>query len=564
MPRDIDRRTYAAIYGPTTGDRVRLGDTDLWVEVERDEASYGDEMLGGAGKTMRDGMLVTSRPGESELDLLVSNALILDPVLGIFKGNIGVKDGRIVGIGRAGNPDVTDNVDLLVGAHTSLLPAEGLIVTPGGVDSHVHAASPALVPAALASGLTTLVSMGSGGVWDIGVNPEYNLLRMLEAWRAVPMNIAFLARGSAYGPATLERGLVAGASGFKVHEDFGAFPAILDAALRVAERADVAVALHTDSLNESGFVRDTAAAIAGRTIHAVHIEGAGGGHIPNLLELLNEPNVIASSTTPTLPYHVNAVAESFPMTMTVHRQNPLIESDVRVSRGRARANTMQGENHLHELGAISITNSDALGMGRIGEVIRRTWQLADRMKRERPLAAAPTPADNERVLQYLAKYTINPAIAHGFADLVGSLEPGKLADLVIWHPAYFGTKPEIVVKSGFVAWAARGDGNGSTRLSQPRIYREMYGAIGDAAGSLGVVIASRWALDAGLPSKLPGPRRFHAVSRTRGLTRSAMLRNATVPRVHVPPAGSPVLVDGRPLTLEPATRLPLGQLYHIA
>jgi urease subunit alpha len=574
----MGRQEYAALYGPTAGDRLRLADTGLEVEVESDDTSYGDEILCGCGKTMRDGMLATSRPAaDSRLDVLVSNVVVIDPVLGVRKTNIGIKDGRIAGVGRAGNPDVVDDVELVIDSHTALIPAEGLVATPGIIDSHVHLSSPALLDVALSSGITTLVAMGIGGVWDVGVNPERNLECMVRAWRDVPLNVAFLARGSASHPALLERALAAGASGFKVHEDFGAYPAIVDTCLSVAEQADVAVALHTDSLNEAGMLADTLAATAGRAVHAYHIEGSGGGH-PRLLELVSQPHVIGSSTTPTLPFGVNTLSELVPMTMTVHRQSPAVDSDVAVTRGRVRRATIGAENLLHDLGAIPIINSDSMGMGRIGELVRRTWQLASRRLADAgPAAPAGGPegragqapaagqhgADNERVLRFLAKLTINPALVHGLAGHVGSLEPGKLADIVLWHPAFFGTKPELVLKSGFVAWGVSGDGAGSTRLGQPRKYRPYFGGLGDAPASLGAIFVAACALERGLARRLPG-RHLLAVRGTRGIRRADMRRNSAVPQVKVPADGTAVRVDGTAVHVDPVTWVPLGQLYHMA
>jgi urease subunit alpha len=578
---EVTRRDYAGLYGPTTGDRVRLGDTGLEVEVVSDDASYGDEILGGCGKTMRDGMLATSRPAaDSRLDMLVSNVLVIDPVLGIRKTNIGIKDGIIVGVGRAGNPDIVDDVELVLDSHTALIPGEGLIATPGTVDSHVHLSSPALLDVALSSGVTTLVGMGLGGVWDVGVNPEHNFDRMIDAWRDVPLNIAFLARGSASHPALLERALEYGAAGFKVHEDFGAYPAIIDTCLSVAGEADVPVALHTDTLNEAGMLTDTLAAIGARTVHAYHIEGSGGGH-PRLLEFVSEPHVIGSSTTPTIPFGVNTIDELVPMAMTVHRQSSGVDSDLAVTRSRVRRATIEAENYLHDLGAIPIMNSDSMGMGRIGELVRRTWQLAscrlaDGAGPGRP-AAGPSPADgsehaatagqhradNERVLRFLAKLTINPALTHGLADHVGSLEPGKLADIVLWHPAFFGAKPELVLKAGFVAWGVSGDGAGSTRLGQPRTYRSYFGGLGDAPAHLGVVFTAARALENGMAEKFPG-RRLVPVRGARNVQREDMLHNALVPRVEVPTDGTAVRVNGATVHVDPAAHVPLGQLYQLA
>ncbi|WP_250907385.1 urease subunit alpha [Nonomuraea sp. NEAU-A123] len=556
----MDRATYAVLYGPTTGDRVRLADTGLVVEVEHDDTEPGDELLGGCGKTVREGLLATSRPGDSQLDLLVSNVLLLDPLLGVRKTNIGVKDGRVVAVGRAGSPDAVSDLDLIVGPHTTIIPAEGLIATPGAVDSHVHLSSPALLDGALSAGVTTIVGMGVGGAWDVGVNPGRHLRLMVEAWRDVPLNVAFLSRGSATEPALLEQALLAGAGGFKVHEDFGAQPTVVDTCLSVADQLDVPVALHTDSLNESGLLSDTLSATRGRTVHAYHVEG-GGGH-PDLLEILAHAHVLPSSTTPTIPYTVNTVDELFPMTMTVHRQQSLSPGDVETTRSRIRAHAIAAENALHDMGAVSIINSDAMGMGRVGETLRRTWQLAAQAKAQLGGTAG---ADNERVLRFLAKVTVNPAIAHGLAHDVGSIAPGKLADLVLWHPAWFGAKPELVLKSGFVAWGVSGAGTGSTRLAQPRRYRPFFGGTGGAPRSLATVFVAAEALnDTRARQSLVSGVGYAAVSGARGLTRAHMVRNSAVPHVHVPRDGSAVLVDGHPVGLAPAQSLPLTRLHHLA
>jgi urease subunit alpha len=559
----IPRRTYAALYGPTTGDRIRLGDTCLWVEVEADDTSYGDELLGGCGKTLRDGLLASpSASGDSALDLVVANVVLLDPLLGVRKTHIGVKDGRIVAVGRGGNPDLVPDVELVIGSHTAIVTGEGLICTPGIIDSHVHLSSPEIAPAALASGVTTVVGMGLGGVWDVGVNPAHNLHTLMSAWRGTPLNVAFLARGSSSSAALLEAAVLAGAGGFKIHEDFGATPRTIDTCLTVAEQADLPVALHTDSMNESGYLADTIAATRGRTVHAYHVEG-GGGH-PNLLEILSEPHIIPSSTTPTIPYTTNTVGELFPMTMTVHRQSHHIESDVAVTRSRIREHAIAAENALHDIGAISIVNSDSMGMGRVAETARRTWQLAH-LQALRAGEGGPDRPANARVLRYLAKLTLNPAIAHGIAHEVGSVRPGRLADLVRWHPAWFGTKPELVIKGGFVAWGVSGSGSGSTRLTQPRVYRPYFGGLGDAPARLGRVFVAREALEsAEAREALPPGLRYAPIRDARGLTRADMCRNTATPRVEVPPGPEPVLVDGEPVRVEPATRVPLAQLHHIA
>ncbi|XVQ82446.1 urease subunit alpha [Microbispora siamensis] len=552
----VPRETYARIYGPTTGDRVRLGDTCLWIEVEHDDTPYGDELLGGCGKTLRDGLLASPRADrESALDLVVTNVVLLDPVLGVRKTAIGVKDGRVVSIGAVN----TGDGDFAIDSHTAIVTGEGLIATPGVIDSHVHLSSPEIAPAALASGVTTVVGMGLGGVWDVGCNPAHNLHTLMSAWRGTPMNVAFLARGSSSSPRLLEEAVLAGAGGFKIHEDFGATPRIVDTCLGVAEQADLPVALHTDSMNESGYLADTIAATRGRTVHAYHVEG-GGGH-PDLLQILSEPNILPSSTTPTIPYTTNTVGELFPMTMTVHRQSHHIDSDVEVTRSRIRAHAIAAENALHDLGAISIVNSDSMGMGRVAETIRRTWQLAH-LQALRAGAAQP---DNARVLRYLAKLTLNPALAHGMAHEVGTLQPGRLADIVLWNPAWFGTKPELVIKAGFVAWGVSGSGSGSTRLTQPRVYRPYFGGLGDAPARLSRIFVAHEALDsADAREALPAGLRYAAIRRARGLTRADMCRNTATPRVEVSREPGPVLVDGAEVHVDPATEVPLSRLHHFA
>ncbi|MFC4493682.1 urease subunit alpha [Streptomyces ovatisporus] len=561
-PREIDRRTYNALYGPTTGDRIRLGDTGLWVEVEHDDGSPGDELLGGCGKTVRDGLLASPRSDrESALDLVITNVVLLDPRSGVRKTDIGVKDGRVVAVGGVGNPDVMP-VDFAVDSHTSMVPGEGLLATPGIVDSHVHLSSPEIAPAALSSGVTTVVGMGLGGMWEIGCNPAHNLHTLMSAWRGTPLNVAFLARGSSSSRRQLDEIVLAGAGGFKVHEDFGATPRIVDTCLDAADQADLPVALHTDSMNESGYLRDTVGATRGRTVHAYHVEG-GGGH-PDLLQILSEGNILPSSTTPTIPYTVNTVDELFPMTMTVHRQNHHIDSDVEVSRGRIRAHAIAAENSLHDQGAISIVNSDSMGMGRIAETVRRTWQLAH-VQAVRSGEDGVEHSANARVLRYLAKITLNPAVAHGISHEVGSVAPGQLADIVLWHPAWFGTKPELVIKSGFVAWGNTGSGSGSTRLTQPRRYRPYYGALGDAAAQLARVFVGAEALsDSAARNSLPRGLRYAPVRDSRGLSRADMLHNTATPVVEVPRDPGPVLVDGTPTATEAATGLPLAQLHHLA
>jgi urease subunit alpha len=559
----LDRAEYAARYGPTTGDRVRLADTDLWVEVEADDVFPGDELIGGCGKTLRDGVLATARTGprDSALDMIIPNVLVLDPVLGVRKTSIGIAGGRIVGCGRAGNPDVQAGVDLVVDSHTAIVPGEGLIATAGIVDSHVHLSSPAIAPAALSAGITTIVGMGAGGVWDVGANPAYNMRSLIAGWAGVPLNAAFLARGSSRSASLLSAAVESGAGGFKVHEDWGATPAQIDTCLSVAEEAGLPVALHTDTLNESGYLADTIDATAGRTVHAYHVEG-GGGH-PDVLSVLNWPHILGSSTTPTLPLTVATVAELLPMTMTVHKLHARLASDLGIAASRIRRHGIAAENLLHDLGAISIVNSDSMGMGRIAEVPRRTWQLAH-VQAVLAGQAGPSVANNERVLRYLAKLSLNPAIAHGMAAHVGSLTAGRLADIALWDPGRFGATPELVLKSGFVAWGASGSGSGSTRITQPRVMRPFFGGLGAAPRSLAVQFAAESVLsDSRLRAALPAGVRYLPVEGARGLTRADMVRNGLVPRVSVAPGDAPVTVDGTPVPVHEADSLPLTRVHYL-
>lgn len=563
MNARMSRERYASLYGPTTGDRVRLADTDLWVEVEGDDTEPGEELLGGCGKTARDGLLVTGRAGrDSALDLVVLGVLVLDPVLGVRKTNIGVKDGRIVGTGRAGNPEADDGVELVVDSHTAMVTGEGLIATAGVVDSHVHLSSPEVVPAALGAGVTTVVGMGLGGVWDVGANPRRNLHTLIEAWRDVPVNAAFLARGSSSSEELLDQAVLSGAGGFKIHEDWGATPQIVDTCLGVAEEADLPVALHTDTLNESGYLADTLDATGGRTVHAYHVEG-GGGH-PDLLEIVAHPHVLTSSTTPTLPLTPATVSELLPMTMTVHKGHADVGSDVAIARSRLREHAIAAENALHDQGAISIINSDSMGMGRIAETARRTWQLAHV---QATLAGETGPENpcNARILRYLAKITLNPAIAHGMRHEVGSLAPGCLADIVLWNPAWFGTQPELVLKSGFVAWGASGSGSGSTRLTQPRSMGPFFGGWGAAPRRLASVFVSEQCLaDSRARAALPGGVRYASIRHSRDLSRRNMVANTATPQVEVPRGPEPVRVDGIAIDRHHADCLPLTRVHHLA
>ncbi|GAA4680304.1 urease subunit alpha [Pseudonocardia yuanmonensis] len=553
----VERREYARLYGPTTGDRIRLADTDLWIEVEADDTEPGEELLGGCGKTARHGALVSSSADRaSALDMIVLGVVLVDPLLGVRKTNIGIKDGRVVGVGRAGNPQVQAGVELEVDAHTAMITGEGLIATPGIVDSHVHLSNADLAPAALSAGVTTLVGMGMGGVWDVGANPRHNLHTLIEGWADVPINAAFLARGSSTSAALLDEAVASGAGGFKIHEDWGATPPVIDTCLGVAEGADLPVALHTDTLNESGYLADTLDAVAGRTVHAYHVEG-GGGH-PDLLTIVSQANVLTSSTTPTLPLTPSTVAELGPMTLTVHRGHADVPSDASIAASRIREHAISAENALHDSGAIAIVNSDALGMGRIGETARRTWQLAH-VQATLAGETGPDVVNNARVLRYLAKLTHNPAVAHGLAGHVGSVRPGLLADLVLWNPAWFGAQPDLVLKSGFVAWGATGSGSGSTRLTQPRRMRPFYGGLGTAPARLAHVFVSEHADRASLPAG----RVYSTIADSRGLTCGDMLHNTATPRVEVEPEPIPVRVDGREVPLHRSPTLPLTRLHHL-
>lgn len=555
MAHEISRADYAVRFGPTAGDRVRLGDTNLVALIERDETSYGDEVLRGWGKTMRTGLMMNDRvAAASELDLLISNVIVLDPVLGVVKANIGVKDGLIVGVGRAGNPDVVDNPDLLVGSATAPIYGQGFIATPGGIDTHVHLMQPQLITVALAAGMTTLIT---GGLND---NPAFNLRNMFRAFEHQPVNLGILGRAASTVPDPLIRQIESGACGLKVHEDYAGYPSVIDRALTVADQLDVQIAMHTDGINESCELHETVAAIGGRTIHAYHVEGIGGGHAPDILAIAGVPNVIGSSTTPTIPYGRNVVAEHHAMMWSVHGMNPRVPSDRLMVADRIRDNTMRAESVLHELGAISIINSDSQGMGRIGESIRRTWQLAHQMKMVR---GDQSPHDNARILKYLAKHTINPARAHGVDRWVGSLEPGKVADIVLWRPEFFGVKPELVIKGGFAAWGALGEGNASIAGSQPTIYRAHWGGHGDAAASVSVNFVSAAAADGDFRRHVRSRRRTLPVRGTRQVGKRDMLYNATSPRVEIDPRTVEIRIDGAALPPLPDEDLPLNRRYFL-
>jgi urease subunit alpha len=557
----MDGHEYASTYGPRAGDRVRLGDTGLMVEVEADAQVPGSEFLAGFGKTARDGLLLKAAAVRDTCDVLISNVLVIDAVLGVRKVSIGIRDGRIAGIGRAGNPDMLPDVDVVVGTGTSIISGEGLIATAGAIDTHVHLMSPRIMAASLASGVTTIIGQEFGPVWGVGVNSPWALRHAFAAFDAWPVNIGFLARGSSSHPAPLVEALAeGGACGFKVHEDMGAHPRALETALRVAEEHDVQVALHTDGLNESASVEDTLSVLEGRTIHAFHIEGCGGGHVPNVLRLAGEPNIVGSSTNPTLPFGRDAVAEHFHMIMNVHGLKADLPGDAALARDRIRAGTMGAEDVLHDLGVIPITSSDAQGMGRAGETVRRTFAMAGKMKTD--LGDGDARHDNDRVLRYVAKLTINPAVAHGLSHEIGSIEVGKLADIVLWRPELFGAKPELVVKSGFPAYGVVGDPNAATDRSEPLVYGPQFGGHGATAAELSVAFVSRVAADGG-DDRLTSRRRRVAVRGTRGIGPADMVRNDRLGAVRVDPATGQVTLDDERIGSDPAESVSLSRLYFL-
>jgi urease subunit alpha len=567
----LTRRQYADLYGPTTGDRVRLADTELLIRVERDLTVPGEEAKFGGGKVLRDGMgqSAGATRAAGALDTVVTNAVILDH-WGVVKADIGIRDGRIVGIGKAGNPDVMPGVgaSMVVGAGTEVIAGEGRIVTAGGVDAHVHFICPQLVTEALAAGLTTLVGGGTGPATGTNATTctpgAWHIHRMLEAAEAFPMNLGFLAKGNASTPDPLREQIEAGAVGLKLHEDWGTTPAAIDCALGVADELDVQVAIHTDTLNEAGFVEDSIRAFRGRTIHTYHTEGAGGGHAPDIIRVCGEPNCLPSSTNPTMPFTINTMDEHLDMLMVCHHLDPRIPEDLAFAESRIRAETVAAEDVLHDLGAISMMSSDSQAMGRIGEVVIRTWQTADKMKRQRGALAGETAGDdNRRARRYVAKYTINPAIAHGLADHVGSIEVGKLADLVLWKPSFFGVKPELVVKGGAIAWAAMGDPNASIPTPQPVRYRPMFGAYGRAPAATALTFVSQAALAAGVPGRLGLGRTAVAVRGCRGIGKRHMVENDALPRIEVDAETYEVRADGERLVCEPARVLPMAQRYFL-
>ncbi len=576
----ITRRAYAEIFGPTVGDRVRLADTDLIVEVEADytlrAGGYGEEVKFGGGKTIRDGMAQSQRTRDGAgagaqsggaVDTVLTNALIIDH-WGIVKADIGLKNGRIEAIGKAGNPDVQPGVDIVIGPGTEIISCEGLIVTAGGIDTHIHFICPQLIEEALTSGVTTMLGGGTGpatGTFATTCTPgAWNIERMLQSADAFAMNLGFMGKGNASLPHALHEQINAGALGLKLHEDWGTTPAAIDNCLNVAEEADIQVAIHSDTLNESGFVENTVAAFKGRGIHTFHTEGAGGGHAPDILKVVGEPNVLPSSTNPTRPYTVNTLDEHVDMLMVCHHLDPAIAEDLAFAESRIRKETIAAEDILHDLGAISMMSSDSQAMGRVGEVIIRTWQTAHKMKQQRgSLPGDGARHDNFRVKRYIAKYIINPALTHGIAHEVGSIEPGKWADLVIWKPAFFGVKPALILKGGFIAMAAMGDPNASIPTPQPVHYRPMFGAFGGAIARTSLTFVSQAGLHAGIKEKFGLTKPLVAVKAIRGVRKQHMVHNDYLPKMEVDAQTYAVRADGQLLTCEPATSLPMAQRYFL-
>lgn len=567
----MKRIDYVNMYGPTEGDKLSLADTGLVIEIEKDymRGQYGNESIAGGGKSCRDGM--AQKPGilaeEGSLDLVITNMIIMDPVLGILKGDIGVRDGKIVGIGKAGNPDTMDiTPGLVIGPETEIVTGDpGMIATPGGIDVHVHFESPHQAWEALSNGLTTMIGGGCGAkTLSIEAPGAFNLRHMIESFENVPVNIGLLARGNSCETKAVVHQAKSGCIGMKIHEDWAATPAVINTCLSVADDMDFSVQIHTDTLNESGYLESTLAAIGERTIHAYHVEGAGGGHAPDIIKVCSRRNILPSSTNPTNPYTVNTVDEHLDMIFAAHHLNPNVPEDVAFADSRVRPETIAAEDILHDMGAVSMLGSDSQGMGRIGETVLRSWQLACRMKIQRGALSEETgDNDNQRALRYLAKYTINPAITFGISDYIGSLENGKIADIVIWRHTFFGAKPEMVLKSGFLAWGPIGDVNSSVAMSEPVIYKAQYGGFGGCCNELSKVFVTQAALDDGLADRLPGSgQKLLAVSGTRGIGKKDMIRNSACPDIMVDPETFEILIDGDHVTCDPAEILPLAQRYY--
>lgn len=569
MTLEISRRRYVDLFGPTVGDKVRLADTELIIEVEKDYTKYGDEVVFGGGKSARDGLAqATGVDREQSLDLVITNALVLDPMIGIVKGDIGIKDGKIVGIGKAGNPDIMDGVDMIISSNTEVISGEHTICTPGTIDSHIHFISPQQSIDAICNGITTMIGGGTGpadGTNATTCTPgKWNLHRMIEATEEFPLNFGFLGKGNDSQETALIDQVKEGACGLKLHEDWGTTPATINSALNVADKTDVQVAIHTDTLNECGYVDDTIKAIAGRAIHTYHTEGAGGGHAPDIMKIAGEPNILPSSTNPTRPFTVNTLEEHLDMMMVCHHLNPSVPEDVSFAESRIRAETIAAEDILHDIGAISMMSSDSQAMGRIGEVTTRNWQTADKMKKNfGSLKEENGENDNFRVKRYLAKITINPAITHGISEYVGSLEPGKIADIVIWTPQFFGIKPKLIIKGGFIAYSLMGDPNASIPTTEPVYYRPMFGALGKAKQSISFVFTSKLALENNLEEKLKIRKKFLAVKNCRKITKKDMVHNNLTPKIEIDSETYQVKVDGKIATVPPANKVSLARLYNL-
>ena len=569
MTLKIPRKTYVDLFGPTVGDKVRLADTDLIIEVEKNLLVYGDEVVFGGGKSARDGMGQASGiKRENSLDLVITNAIIMDPILGIIKGDIGIKDGIIVGIGNAGNPNIMDGIDMIISSNTEVISGEHTICTPGTIDTHIHFISPQQAIHAICSGTTTMIGGGTGpadGTNATTCTPgSWNIQRMIEAVDDLPLNFGFLGKGNDSQEAALMEQIEGGACGLKLHEDWGTTPATIDAALRVADKTDTQVAIHTDTLNECGYVDDTINAIAGRTIHTYHTEGAGGGHAPDIMKIAGEKNVLPSSTNPTRPFTVNTLSEHLDMMMVCHHLNPSVPEDVSFAESRIRGETIAAEDVLHDIGALSMMSSDSQAMGRVGEVTTRNWQTADKMKKMTGrLAQESGTNDNLRVKRYLAKITINPAITHGISQYVGSLEPGKIADIVIWTPQFFGIKPKLIIKGGMIAYSLMGDPNGSIPTVEPISYRPMFGSMGEAKHSTSVTFTSQIALDLGLASKVKISKKLVPVKNCRNIGKKDMIYNDLTPKIEINPETYEVRVDGKIATVDPADKVSLARLYNL-
>lgn len=568
MTLEISRKKYVDLFGPTTGDKVRLGDTELIIEIEKDLLKYGDEVVFGGGKSARDGLAQASGVmREDSLDLVITNTILLDPVLGIVKADIGIKDGKIIGIGKAGNPDIMDGVDMIISSNTEIISGEHTICTPGTVDTHIHFIAPQQVIHAICGGTTTMIGGGTGpadGTNATTCTPgKWNLHKMIEASEEFAMNFGFLGKGNDSQEQALLAQIREGACGLKLHEDWGTTPATIDAALRVADKTDTQVAIHTDTLNECGYVDDTIAAIAERTIHTYHTEGAGGGHAPDIMKIASKPNILPSSTNPTRPFTVNTLAEHLDMMMVCHHLNPAVPEDVSFAESRIRAETIAAEDILHDMGVLSMMSSDSQAMGRVGETTTRNWQTADKMKKMTGRLAEDRDNDNFRVKRYLAKITINPAITHGISEYVGSLEPGKIADIVIWMPQFFGAKPKMIIKGGMIAYSLMGDPNASIPTTEPVYYRPMFGALGSAKATTSFVFTSKLALECGLESKISTKKRFLAVKNCRHIGKKDMLYNDATPDIQIDPETYQVKVDGKLATINAATSVSLARRYNL-